>query len=133
MTSVYQGGLSIATSDDEPWLIEPGGLILTKNFLEQFSMDADFVIGIIENEGWSIVSNIGLGYFFTPWFQAVIEGAFAYEDTEGEDSKSLINITAGFTAPVTDRLTIILGVTPDVYTNNTDKEVVITSAFTFLF
>ncbi|MCH7951084.1 MAG: hypothetical protein IH875_11540 [Candidatus Dadabacteria bacterium] len=63
----------------------------------------------------------------------MIEGAFAYEDPEGEDSISIINITAGFTSPVPDWLTVILGVTPDVYTKNTNKEVVITSAFTFLF
>jgi len=130
----YQGGVSIPTSGgDTPWFIEPGGLILTKDFSDVFSMDTDFVFGIVEDDGWNFISNIGFGYYIVPWFQAVIEGAYAYEDIEGERSTQVINITPGFTSPVTDWLTIIIGVTPDIYTDNTEKEVVITTAFTFLF
>jgi len=130
----YQGGVSFPTSgEDTPWFIEPGGLILTKNFSRELSMDADFVLAIVEDDGWSFISNIGFGYFLVPWFQAVIEGAYAYEDTEGEEGAQVVNITPGFTSPVTDWLTIIVGVTPDIYSKNTEKEVVITTAFTFLF
>ena len=130
----YQGGISIPTSGgDTPWFIEIGGLVLTKDFSDQFSMDTDFVFGIIEDDGWNFISNIGFGYYVVPWFQAVIEGAYAYEDVDGEESTQVLNITPGFTSPVTDWLTIIVGVTPDIYADNTEKEVVITTAFTFLF
>jgi hypothetical protein len=96
-------------------------------------MDADFVFGVIENDSWSFVTEVGFGYYLNSWFQPVLEGAFGYEDARGEDSVSLINVTGGFTAAATDWLTVIVGVTPDVYTVNKDKEVIITSAFTFLF
>jgi len=130
----YQGGVSIPTSgNDTPWFIELGGLILTKDFSDAFSMDTDFVFGIVEDDGWNFISNVGFGYYIVPWFQAVIEGAYAYEDIEGERSTQVVNITPGFTSPVTDWLTIIIGVTPDIYADNTEKEVVITTAFTFLF
>ena len=130
----YQGGVSFPTSGgDAPWFIEPGGLILTKYFSEEFSMDVDFVFGIVEDDAWSFVSNVGFGYFLVPWFQAVLEGAYAYEDPDGGEGIQVINITPGFTSPVTDWLTIIVGVTPDIYSKNTEKEVVITTAFTFLF
>ena len=130
----YQGGVSFPTSgEDTPWFIEIGGLVLTKDFSDQFSMDTDFVFGIVEDDGWNFISNIGFGYYLVPWFQAVIEGAYAYEDLDGEQSTQVLNITPGFTSPVTDWLTIIVGVTPDLYADNTDKEVVITTAFTFLF
>lgn len=129
----YQGGVTFPTGGDSVWIVEPGGLILTRNFTERFSMDADFVFGIIENDGWSFVTEVGFGYYLNSWFQPVLEGAFGHEDAEGDDSVSLINITAGFTAAATDWLTVIVGVTPDVYTENKDKEVIISSAFTFLF
>jgi len=130
----YQGGVSIPTSGkDTPWFIEIGGLVLTKNFSDVFSMDTDFVFGIVEDDGWNFISNVGFGYYLVPWFQAVLEGAYAYEDIEGERSTQVVNVTPGFTSPVTDWLTIIIGVTPDIYTDNTEKEVVITTAFTFLF
>lgn len=129
----YQGGLTIPTNDDSLWIVEPGGLILTKNFTDKLSMDTDFVFGIIEDEAWSFVSNVGFGYFVTPWLQPVIESAYAFESPEGEDNIQIVNITAGFTSPVTDWLTVIMGVTPDVYTKNTDEQVILTAAFTFLF
>jgi len=129
----YQGGVTIPTDDDALWIVEPGGLILTKNFTEEFSMDADFVFGIIEDDAWSFVSEVGFGYFVTSWFQPVVEAAYAFEDPDGEDNIQIINVTAGFTSPVTDWLTVIMGVTPDVYTKNTDEQVILTAAFTFLF
>ncbi len=96
-------------------------------------MDADFEFGIVEDDAWSFVSNLGFGYFLVPWFKPVLEGAYAYEDPDGGEGIQVINITTGFTSPVTDWLTIIVGVTPDIYSKNTEKEVVITTAFTFLF
>ena len=129
----YQGGLTVPANDDALWIIEPGGLILTKNFTDELSLDADFVFGIIEAGAWSFVSEAGLGYFITPWFQPVVEAAYAFEDPDGEDDIQILNITGGFTSPVTDWLTIIVGVTLDIYTKNIAEQVVLTAAFTFLF
>jgi hypothetical protein len=129
----YQGGVTIPVSDGALWIVEPGGLILTKNFTDKVSMDADFVFGIIEHDAWSFVTDVGLGYFINSWLQPVIETAFAYEDPKNEDGAYVINITAGFTADVSKRLIIELGVTPDLYAKNTHKEVILSSAFTFSF
>lgn len=129
----YQGGVTIPTNSDALWIIEPGGLVLTKDFTDEFSMDADFVFGIIEDDAWSFVSEAGFGYYVTPWLQPVVEAAYAFEDPEGEDNIQIVNITAGFTSPVTDWLTVIMGVTPDIYTKNTDEQVILSAAFTFLF
>ncbi len=63
----------------------------------------------------------------------MVEAAYAFEDPDGSDGISIINVTAGFTSPVSDRLTVIVGVTPDVYTKNADRLVVISAAFTFFF
>lgn len=129
----YQGGVTFPIGSGALWVFEPGGLILTKNFTEKFSMDYDFVFGVIEDDSWSFITEAGFGYFFNDWFQAVIEGAYAYEDTDGGGDVSVINVTAGFTAQATDWLTVIIGVTPDLYAKNTDKLVLITAAFTFFF
>jgi len=129
----YQGGITIPTGSGAKWIFEPGGLILTKNFTEAVSLDADFVFGIVENDSWLLVTESGLGWFFKEWFQAVLEGAYAYENSDEEGNVSIINFTAGFTAQATDWLTVILGVTPDIYAHNTDKQIVLTAAFTFFF
>ena len=113
--------------------IHSKGLILTKDLSDVFSMDTDFVFGIVEDDGWNFISNIGFGYYIIPWFQSVIEAAYAYEHLDSERRAQVVNVTPGFTSPVTDWLTIIIGVTPDIYSDNTEKEVVITTAFTFLF
>jgi hypothetical protein len=129
----YQGGVTFPVGDGALWVVEPGGLILTKNFTDAFSMDADFVFGIIEHGSWSFVSDIGFGYFLTPWLQAVAEAAYAYEDPDEGAGISVINVTGGFTATAAEWLTVIVGVTPDVYTKNADRLVVISAAFTFFF
>lgn len=99
----YQGGVSIPTSgNDTPWFFEIGGLVLTKDFSDAFSMDTDFVFGIVEDDGWNFISNVGFGYYLVPWFQVVLEGAYAYEDIESERSTQVVNVTPGFTSPVTD-------------------------------
>ena len=130
----YQGGVTFPISGDgAQWVFEPGGLILTKNFTNKFSMDADFVVGLIEDDAFSFVSEIGFGYSLTPWFQPVIEASFALEAPYDEDNISILNITAGFTAPVTEKIAIIMGVTPDLYTENTDDKVLITFALNFQY
>lgn len=130
----YQGGLTFPTSSSkDQWVFEPFGLILTKNFSDSFSIDADFVLALVEDESLGFVAEIGLGYFVKPWLQPVIEAAYSFEDPEGAEGVSALDITAGFTAPVSEMLTIIFGVTPDLHTRNTDKEILITAAFTFLF
>ena len=130
----YQGGLTFPTgSSNDNWVFEPFGLIVTRNFSDLFSMDADFVLALVEDKTVGFVAEIGFGYFVKPWFQPVIEAGYSLEDAEGEDSISVFNATAGFTAPVSEMLTIIFGVTPDLHTRNVDKEILITAAFTFLF
>lgn len=129
----YQGGVTFPVGDGALWIVEPGGLILTKNFTDKFSTDADFVFGIIEHGSWSFVTDVGFGYFLTPWLQAVAEGAYAFEDPDDGAGISVINVTGGFTATAAEWLTVIMGVTPDVYTKNADRLVVITAAFTFFF
>jgi hypothetical protein len=130
----YEGGVTFPTSgEDAPWVFEIGGLILTKNFSERSSIDADIVFALIEDDAWSLVTEIGYGYFIVPWFQPVIEMAYAYENRDNEDGVSVLNITAGFTAPLTEWFTIIIGVTPDIYTKNVENKVILSSAFTFLF
>jgi hypothetical protein len=130
----YEGGITFPTSgEDVPWVFELGGLILTKNFSERSSIDADIVFALIEDDAWSLVTEIGYGYFIVPWFQPVIEMAYAYENPDNEDSVFVLNITIGFTAPITEWFTIIIGVTPDIYTKNVDNKVILSSAFTFLF
>ncbi|MGQ0792729.1 MAG: hypothetical protein ACT4NX_01415 [Deltaproteobacteria bacterium] len=130
----YQGGFSIPTSGEgAPWVFEPAGLILTKNFDEKLSMDADVVLFLVEDDSAGFVAELGFGYFITPRFQPVIEAGFVYENPDSGQSASVLNLTAGFTAPVSERLTVILGVTQDIYTNNADDATELTAAFTFLF
>lgn len=130
----YQAGLTFPTSgNDAPWIIEPGGLILTKNFNENLSIDADIVFALIEDDSWSLVSEVGIGYFVKTWFQPVLEFAYSFANVDTEENITILNLTAGFTSPVNDWLTIIIGVTPDLYTKNTDDMVTFTAAFTFLF
>jgi hypothetical protein len=130
----YQGGVTFPTSgQDAQWVFEPGGLILTKDFTENFSMDADFVIALVEDESFNIVTDLGLGYFVKSWFQPVIEAAYSFENPDVGDNIHVVNITFGLTSPMTDYLTIILGVTTDVHTENTDEQLALSAAFTFLF
>ena len=130
----YQGGITFPTSgSNDLWVIEPFGLILTKNFSDSFSLDTDIVLALVEDKSAGFVAELGFGYFVRPWFQPVIEAGYSFEDAEREGSVSVFNITAGFTAPISEMLTIIFGVTPDLHTRNIDKELLITTAFTFLF
>lgn len=130
----YEGGITFPTSSsDELWVFEPVGFIFTRNFGECFSVDADIVLALIGDQGFGVTSEVGFGYFVRSWLQPVIEAAYSLEDLEGDERISVMNITAGFTAPVTEMITIILGVTPDVYTKNTDNKILVSLAFTFLF
>ncbi len=56
-----------------------------------------------------------------------------FEDPEDERSNSAFNVTAGFTAPISDMFTLIIGVTPDLYARNLEKQILITAALTILF
>jgi hypothetical protein len=133
-TLAYQGGITFPTSGgDAQWVFELGGLILTRDFTEEFSMDADFVIALIEDDSFSMVTDVGFGYFVRSWFQPVIEAAYSFENPDDRDNIHVFNVTAGFTSPVTDYLTIIIGVTADVHTENADEQIVLSAAFTFLF
>lgn len=129
----YFAGVTFPTGDGSQWVVEPAGLVLTKNFTDRLSLDSDLVVGIIEGDSWSLVTNTGFGYYVTPWFQAVVEGAYAFESVDGGGDVSIINVTGGFTANATEWLTVIVGVTPDIYVKNEDRLVVLTAAFTFAF
>ena len=129
----YQAGVTFPVGKGSLWIVEPGGLILTKEFTEKFSLDVDFVFGLIEHGSWSFVTEAGIGYYINTWFQPVIEAAYAYEDDGSGEEASLLNLSAGFTWDPTGWFSFALGVTTDIYTENTDKEVLITSAFTFIF
>jgi hypothetical protein len=130
----YQGGITFPTGGGfAPWVFELVGFILTKDFSEAFSMDADFVITLIEDYSVGLVSEMGFGYFIAPWFQPVIEAAYSLENPDGGDSVHVFNITLGFTAPIGEMLTIIIGITRDLYTDSTDDQIAFSAAFTFLF
>ena len=130
----YEGGITLPTSgSDEKWVFEPLGIILTKNFSERFSMDNDIVLRIVEDDLWGIDSNHGLGYFITDWFQPVVEMGYAYNNIDNDNNEHVLNITGGFTAPFTDFATLIVGVTKDIVSNDTDDTLTITTALTLLF
>ena len=90
-----------------------------------FSFDEDDNIGI--------VSNLGIGYYISDKFQPVVEVSYSYENPDKGESTQILNGTAGFTSPVNDMLTIIFGITYDLYADNTDEGLTVTAAFTFLF
>jgi hypothetical protein len=129
----YVAGVTFPVDKGAEWVVEPAGLVLTRNFTDRFSLDTDFVVGIIEGGSLSLVTNAGLGYYVTPWLQAVVEGAYAFESVDGGGDVSIINVTGGFTANAAEWLTVIVGVTPDIYVKNEDRLVVLTAAFTFAF
>jgi len=129
----YVAGVIFPVGDGSEWVVEPAGLALTKNFTDRFSLDMDFIAGLVEGGSWSLVTDMGLGYYVTPWLQAVVEGAYAFESVQGGGDASIINVTGGFTADVAEWLTVIVGVTPDLYVKNEDRMVVLTAAFTFAF
>lgn len=130
----YEGGITLPTSgSDELWAFEPLGLILTKNFSDQLSMDHDVVLRIVEDELWGIISNHGIGYYLTDWFQPVAELGYIYENIDNSRNAHVLNVTGGFTANVTDYATIIIGVTKDIVSEDTEDTLVITSALTLIF
>jgi hypothetical protein len=130
----YQGGVTFPTAgDDEPWVFEPVGLIFTKNYTDKLSSDLDVVFSFDEDDNIGIVSNLGIGYFISDMLQPVAEISYSYEDPDKGKSTEILNGTLGFTSPVNDTLTIIIGVTYDLYTDNTDENLTVSAAFTFLF
>ena len=130
----YQGGVIFPTgSDEQPWIFEPAGLIITRIFSENLSSDMDFVFSFDEDDKITLVSNLGVGYFISEQFQPVIEASYTYENPDSVKNIPVVNGTIGFTAPVSKMLTIIFGITYDLYTENSDDEINISAAFTFLF
>jgi len=130
----YEGGMTFPTGgSDNKWTFEPLGLILTKNFNEKFSMDNDVVLRIVEDELWGIISNLGLGYYFTDWLQPVAEMGYVYENIDNRRNAHVLNVTGGFTANLTNYATLIIGVTKDLVTEDTEDTLVITSALTLTF
>ncbi len=130
----YEGGLTLPTSgSDELWAFEPLGLILTKNFNEQLSMDHDAVLRIVEDELWGIITNHGIGYYITDWLQPVIEIGYIYENIDNSRNAHVLSGTGGFTADLTDFATLIIGVTKDFVSEDTEDTLVITTALTLIF
>jgi len=130
----YEGGITIPTSgDDEKWAFEPLGLIITKNINEQLSIDNDVVLRIVEDEIWGIISNHGIGYYITEWLQPVVEMGYIYNNIDNQRNEHVLNVTGGFTANLTDYATLIIGVTKDIVSEDTEDTLVITTALTLLF
>lgn len=130
----YQGGLTFPTAGEgETWVFEPAGLIITKNYTDKLSSDLDVVFSFDENDNIGLVSNLGIGYYISDKLQPVAEVSYSYEDPDDGKNIEIINGTLGFTSPVNNTLTIIMGATYDLYTDNTDKALTISAAFTFLF
>jgi|GEM_PF-868759 len=130
----YQGGVTIPTSGGgTPWVVELAGLILTKDFSRKLSLDADAVIGFVGDDSFTFVAEMGFGYFVAPWLQPVIEAAYSFEDQYGGEVLSVLSLTGGFTMPLAETLTVILGITGDVAEDNADRHLTLTAAFTFLF
>lgn len=130
----YQGGVTFPTrGSGENWLFEPFGFIFTNDFHRGISVDGDFVVSFEEDKNWGITGNMGLGYFIFPEFQPVIEIGYEYKDIDSSESVQLLSLTGGFTAEVSDYLTLIIGITRDVLSSNTADSTELTAAFTFLF
>ena len=130
----YEGGFTIPTSgSDELWAFEPLGLILTKNFNEKLSIDNDVVLRIVEDELWGIITNHGAGYYITEWLQPVAEIAYIYENIDDSRNAHVLSLTGGFTADVTDYATLIVGVSKDIVSEDTEDTLVITTALTLIF
>ena len=130
----YEGGLTLPTSgSNELWAFEPLGLILTKNINEQLSIDHDAVLRIVEDELWGIITNHGIGYYITDWFQPVGEIGYVYENTDNSRNAHVLSVTGGFTADLTEYATLIVGVTKDIVSEDTEDTLVITSALTLIF
>ena len=130
----YEGGITLPTAgSDEKWVFEPIGLILTKNYSERLSVDNDVVLRIVEDDLWGIDTNHGLGYYITEWLQPVVEMAYTYNNIDNEKNEHVLNITGGFTANLTDFATLIVGVTKDLVSHETEDTVSITTALTLLF
>lgn len=130
----YQGGLTIPSGGkDEKWLFEPLGMIITYNFGQNFSIDSDLVLMFEEDESWGITGNTGFGYFINRIIQPVFEIGYEFNDPDDGSNVTKLNLTGGFTAGVTDYLTVIIGVTRDVVSENSDESLEFTAAFTFLF
>lgn len=127
----YQGGVTFPTSNDSGWVFEVLGLVLTADFTEAFSMDADFVVSFIETENVGFVADIGFGYFIFPGFQPVFEAHYSLEKPYDGKGISAFGLTLGFTSPVNKVLTLIFGVSRDLYTRNAEKETSLLTAFTF--
>lgn len=130
----YEGGITFPISGgDSPWVFELIGLILTKGFSDEFSIDADIVLALIEDDSVGLVSEVGFGCFITPRFQPVVEAGYLFENPGDGDRIHVFNITLGFTSLVLETLAVTIGVTKDLYTRNTDDTTVFSAALTFLF
>ncbi|NIP29287.1 MAG: hypothetical protein GTO02_02315 [Candidatus Dadabacteria bacterium] len=134
LSLAYQGGFTLPTStDDTNWVFEPLGLILTLKFMNNISVDADFVLVFEESEIFSIVSNLGFGMFVTEIFQPVIELGYEYSDPDDFSSSDILSLTGGFTANLNDSMTLIVGVTKDIVSENAPDSYTLSSALTVAF
>ena len=130
----YEGGLTLPTTgSDEKWVFEPVGLILTNNISENFSMDKDIVLRIVEDDLWGINAALGLGHYITDTFQPVVEMGYIYNNIDNEKNEHLLIITGGFTWGLTAYATLIMGVSKDIVAENTADAVAISTQLTLLF
>ena len=78
-------------------------------------------------------SNHGAGYYITEWLQPVAEIAYIYENIDNSRNAHVLSVTGGFTADVTDYATLIVGVSKDIVSEDTEDTLVITTALTLIF
>lgn len=134
----YEGGLTIPTGgDDNTWTFEPAALVLTRDFTERLSLDIDSGISLIagdrEPDAFGFQIEAGVGYFVTGKLQPVVELAYELINPEGSATTNIITLTAGFTAPLTERVVLTVGVLTDLYAGSAEEEVTFTSALAYLF
>lgn len=130
----YQGGVTFPTSSgDSAWVYEPFGLILTTEVFNKVSLDADLVFVFEESDVFSVVSNIGAGVFITDSFQPVVELGYEFSDPDNLSSSEIVTLTGGFTANLNKFLTLIMGISKDIYSDNASDSYTLNTALTIAF
>ena len=81
----------------------------------------------------AFITNHGFGYYITDWLQPVGEIGYIYENIDNSRNAHVLSLTGGFTADLTDYATLIVGLTKDIVSEDTEDTFVITTALTLIF
>lgn len=132
-----ESGVRFPTVEGSPWVVEPAGLVFTKNLSDRLSLDTDILAGFSHGNHnprtLHVISQTGAGYFVTSSFQPVAEIAYKIEHVEHEATAPIITITGGFTLSFSKIFTLVAGVSPDVFAAGTDRKLSCSLALTMLF